>query len=127
MKDEITLQTTKILAGCYELAALLKDSPEYIAYQKAKAAVGKSEASWELLTNFRTLQVRVQLEQLGQQESPALIKELDDLYFTLSMYPEINEFLTAEYRFSKLIGEMQKVFVEELGVDQAVVELSQMN
>lgn len=127
MRDEINLQTTKILAGCHTLAALLKDSPEFVAYQKAKEAVGKNEQSLELLMNFRTLQMRAQVAHLGKEECPALDKELDDMYFTLSMYPEINDFLNAEYRFSKLVGEMQKVFAVELGVEQAAMELSHLN
>ena len=127
MRDEINLQTSKILAGCHELAAMLKNSPEFAAYQKAKEAVGKNESSLELLTSFRALQMRAQVAHLGQQENPALEKELDDMYFTLSMYPEITDFLNAEYRFSKLVGEMQKVFASELGVEQAAIELSHLN
>lgn len=127
MRDEINLQTTKILAGCHSLAALLKDSPEFIAYQKAKEEIGKNETMMELLMRFRSLQMRVQVTHFGKGENPALEKELDDMYFTLSMYPEINDFLNAEYRFSKLVEEMQKVFIAELGVDQATMELSHLN
>lgn len=127
MRDEINLQTSKILAGCHELAAMLKNSPEFIAYQKAKETVGKNESSLELLTKFRGLQMRAQMTHLGRQENPALEKELDNMYFTLSMYPEINDFLNAEYRFSKLVEKMQMVFVSELGVEQAAIELSHLN
>ena len=127
MREEINLQTTKILAGCHELAMLLKDSPEYAAYQKAKEAVGKNESSLELLMKFRTLQMRAQIAHLGKEENAVLEKELDDMYFTLSMYPEINDFLNAEYRFSKLVTEMQKVFAVELGVEQMAMELSHLN
>ncbi|MCI8336687.1 MAG: YlbF family regulator [Peptococcaceae bacterium] len=127
MRDEINLQTTKILAGCHDLAVLLKDSPEFAAYQKAKEAVGKNESVLELLMKFRALQMRVQVAHLGKAENLALEKELDDMYFTLSMYPEINDFLNAEYRFSKLVGEMQKIFASELGVEQAAMELPNLN
>ncbi len=127
MREEINLQTTKILAGCYELAALLKESPEFTAYQKAREAVAKNESTMELLMKFRALQMRAQVAHLGKQANPALEKELDDMYFTLSMYPEINDFLNAEYRFSKLVEEMQKVFAAELGVEQGAAELSSLN
>lgn len=126
-RTEMLLQQEKILACSHQLAELIKNSPEFINYKKAKENLKQSDSSMELLLKFRTLQMKQQLNDFGQLENSALTKELDDIYFTLSMHQEINDFLNAEYCFTKLLNQIQKVFVVDLEMPQEILALSQLN
>lgn len=126
-RQEAEAQKEKILECSRALAQLIKTSTEFVSYKKAKAVLLQHEDSMNLLADFRALQMKLQLTHLEQKENSALEKELDNMYFTLSMHQEINDFLTAEYCLSKLLDQIQKVFVEDLDMQPEQTQLLHMN
>ena len=98
-----------------DLAQELTESKEYKAYQKAKENLAKDNDNLSLLEEFRRRQWEVQVAQmLGQDVDEEVLQGLEHIYQFLSLNPLINEYLMAEYRFARLLGDVQKILSESI-------------
>ncbi|MGI6330666.1 MAG: YlbF family regulator [Zhaonellaceae bacterium] len=98
-----------------DLAKELADSEEYRAFLKAKENLAKDNDNLSLLEEFRKKQWEVQVAQmLGQEVDEELLQNLEQVYQYISLNPTINEYLMAEYRFTRLLGDIQKVLTESI-------------
>lgn len=101
----------------YELANALTRSPEYQQYLATKEKLQEDETNLFILEDYRRQQWEMQMARvLGQEIKEETTQEMEDLYFFLSANPAINEFLTAEYRLSRMIGNVQKIVAEAIGL-----------
>lgn len=101
----------------YELAKALINSPEYLQYQACKEKLEKDVTSYSMLQHFRRQQWEVQMFRLlGQEVNEEVTEELEQLYAFLSAEPVINEYLTAEYQFSRMVSAVQKILSEAIGL-----------
>lgn len=99
----------------HDLARELTASVEYQDYLKAKENLEKDKPNMMLLEEFRRKQWEVQMAQfLGQEIEEEVINQLDQVYQALSLNPLINEFLMAEYRLTRLLGDVQKILSTSL-------------
>ncbi|HBT20133.1 MAG TPA: hypothetical protein DEA47_02005 [Peptococcaceae bacterium] len=96
-----------------ELAKLLADTKEYKDFTAAKENLSKNQICREILDNFRQVQLEVQVAELTGHEVDEEVKEqLERLYDIISTNPTITEYLEAEYRFSRLMSDIQKIIAE---------------
>lgn len=93
-----------------ELAKALAQSEEYKDYVAAKEQLEADEKNLAMLQEFRRQQVEIQMAQMvGEEIDETRLQQLESLYQLLSLNPTINGFLTAEYRFSRLLADIQKI------------------
>lgn len=96
-----------------DLAREIAESPEYKEYLKAKEMVEKDKNNILLLESFRRMQWEIQMIQLlGQEVDEEQLQQLEQIYQMLSANPVINEYLMAEYRFSRVLGDVQKILTQ---------------
>ena len=103
------------------LAALLKSSPEYQNYLAAKEKLKNQGQVVALLSDFRQRQLHLHLAKLLGQDVTDEETQMNDAYVSLSMNPEINEFLNAEYSLIRLLDTMREILGQELDLGLDVV------
>ena len=93
-----------------ELAEALTNCEEYKDFVTAKGNLRKNSANGDMLDLFRQKQFELQMAELAGQEIDEETKEqLETDYQLLSLNPEVNEYLNAEYRFSLVMSDIQGV------------------
>lgn len=98
------------------LAKALRESPEFKEYGEAQKLLANDSAAREMLLDFRKEQFRLQKQKLsGLEVAPEQLEKLDKLYEVLSLNLTVKRFLDAEFRFSKLIGDIQNIINEAAG------------
>ena len=96
-----------------DLAREIVQSKEYKDYIKAKEMIEKDQSNILLLESFRRKQWEIQMAQLlGQEVDEEQLLQLDQIYQLLSANPVINEYLMAEYRLSRVLGDVQKILTQ---------------
>ncbi|MGI6711648.1 MAG: YlbF family regulator [Bacillota bacterium] len=99
-----------------ELAKTLQESEEYQQYIVAKEKLQKDEENAHMLQEFRKRQLEVQIAEISGEDVDSQIEQLEKIYEILSLNPIVNDFLTAEYRLSRVITDVQKILGEALDV-----------
>jgi cell fate (sporulation/competence/biofilm development) regulator YlbF (YheA/YmcA/DUF963 family) len=98
------------------LAKALRESPEFKGYGDAQGLLAKDSAAREMLLDFRKEQFRLQRQKLaGLEVAPEQFEKLDKLFEVLNLNLTVKRFLDAEFRFSRLIGDIQKIINEAAG------------
>lgn len=98
------------------LAKALRESPEFKGYGDAQELLTKDSAAREMLLDFRKEQFRLQRQKLaGLEVAPEQFEKLDKLFEVLNLNLTVKRFLDAEFRFSRLIGDIQKIINEAAG------------
>jgi len=94
----------------HQLARALSNSEEYRQYVEAKTMLEKEEQNRKMLEDFRQQQWELQVAQMtGQEIDERKIQQMEKLYEVLSLNPVISQFLNAEYRLARLMGDIQKI------------------
>ena len=94
----------------HELAKLLGNSDEYNLFKKAKHSLEQDQENVKMLQDFRRKQLEIQMAQIsGVEVDEEYIKQTEQLYEVLSMNSNINEYLNAEYRLSRMMSDIQKI------------------
>lgn len=98
------------------LAKALRESPEFKGYGEAQELLAKDSAAREMLLDFRKEQFRLQRQKLaGLEVAPEQLEKLDKLFEVLNLNLTVKRFLDAEFRFSRLLGDIQKIINEAAG------------
>ncbi|GAW93004.1 YlbF family regulator [Calderihabitans maritimus] len=99
----------------YELAKALAQSEEYKNYLQAKEKLERDDKNLKMLQEFKRRQLAIQMAELaGQEVDEEQIEQVERLYEIISLNPVINEFLTAEYRFSRMMADIQNIINEAI-------------
>ncbi len=102
--------------AAHALAKALRESPEFKGYGEAQALLTKDSSAREMLLDFRKEQFRLQKQQLsGLELAPEQVEKLDKLFEVLNLNLTVKRFLDAEFRFSRLIGDIQRIINEAAG------------
>lgn len=97
----------------HDLARMLGKSEEYKSYQEAKTKLEQDANNVRMLEDFRQMQWEIQMCQMtGQEIDETQVVQLERAYELLSMSPVINQYLTAEYLFAKLMADIQKIVTD---------------
>ncbi|MEW6623125.1 MAG: YlbF family regulator [Bacillota bacterium] len=97
----------------HDLAKSLSKSDEYQEFKKAKSLLEENQESVRLLQDFRRKQLEIQMAQIsGEEIDDEYLRQVESLYELLSLNPRINEYLNAEYRLARMMGDIQKIIGE---------------
>lgn len=98
-----------------ELADAIVGSKEYIEYKKARKDLEKDEENFEILEELRQRQWEIQLDAMLGKDAPFVeTEEVDEIYSSVVDNEKINQFLMAEYRFTKVLTEVQNILLESI-------------
>lgn len=98
------------------LAKALRECPEFKGYGEAQELLAKDSAAREMLVDFRKEQFRLQKQKLsGLEVAPEQHEKLDNLFEVLNLNLTVKRFLDAEFRFSRLLGDVQNIINEAAG------------
>ena len=76
-----------------------------------------------MLHDFQAKQFEIQtLQMLGQEVSLEKKEEFEKMSEVLQFHPTVQDYLQAEYRMIKIMGDIQKIITDALGLDRFEVE-----
>ncbi len=102
--------------AAHVLAKALRESPELKDYREAQDLLTKDSAAREMLLDFRKEQFRLQRQRLaGLEVAPEQLEKLDKLFEVLNLNLTVKRFMDDEFRFSRLMGDIQKIINEAAG------------
>lgn len=104
----------EIYDRAHELAKTIQESEEYRKYLEAKEKLQKDKKNATMLQEFRRRQLELQIVEMSGGDIEGNADQLEQIYQVLSMNPVVNEFLTAEYRFARIITDVQRILGEAL-------------
>ena len=109
-----------------QLAHALGESEEFHKYERAKRNLDQHEAAKVMLEDFRKKQWEFEKKRMnGDQLLQPHEEELRKLSEIIALNPYVREYLMAEYQFSQMMVEVQKIIGEAVGIK--VPELEALN
>ncbi len=99
-----------------DLAKSIKESAEYKSLLETKANIIGRFHTMEVLKEYRQRQFEVQLAQIAGEDFSEDETEVEALYDLMANDPNINDYLTAEYNFTRLMQDIQTILVEGLEI-----------
>ncbi|HHY05669.1 MAG TPA: YlbF family regulator [Clostridia bacterium] len=107
----------------HKLARAIRASSEYRDLKAAQKQLEKNEESQKVLHDFQAKQFEIQtLQMLGQEVSLEKKEEFEKMSEVLQFHPTVQDYLQAEYRMIKIMGDIQKIITDALGLDRFEVE-----
>lgn len=103
-----------------ELAALIRESGEYLDYKAAKERIAGSETE-ALLASYRKLLLRAQAAMVAGEQDEECMEKLRSLGGLLQTDPEASEYLLAELKLSRLLGDVYKILADAADMDTSVL------
>lgn len=104
----------------YELARALRTSPEYQEFKAIRKKVEQNSESLKMLQDFQAKQVEIQtMQMLGKEISPEKRQEYEKMSELLNFHPTVREYLQAEYKLARIMGDIQKILAEALDLKQS--------
>jgi cell fate (sporulation/competence/biofilm development) regulator YlbF (YheA/YmcA/DUF963 family) len=98
-----------------QLAQSLADCPEYLNYKNAKEKLEHQEAAKIMFEDFRRKQLELERRKMnGEKALEAAETELRKLAEVVGLNLFVREYLMAEYQFSKLMMEIQKLLADAM-------------
>lgn len=109
-----------VLERARQLAKALGECDEYVSYKKSLEELEKHEAARIMWTDFQHRQAEIQRARLSGEEIPEeRISELERSYEILMMNPYIRDVIAAEFRFTHLFADVQRIIGEAVGIRYA--------
>ncbi|HBL35234.1 MAG TPA: hypothetical protein DDZ55_00335 [Firmicutes bacterium] len=101
-----------------ELANSIRESQEYLTWQKAKEELDKHEAAKIMLEDFRKKQWELEQTRISGEAVPADQEEQFKKLAEIIQYnPYVRDFLIAEMNLNQMIMEIQRIIASALGVE----------
>ncbi len=99
----------------HSLAKAIKLSPEYASFKECQDKLEKDQGAKEMLTDFRKSQLELQKQKIsGLEVAPEQEKRLTQRWEIINLNLIVKEYLEAEYRFSVLLTDVQRIIGEAL-------------
>ena len=99
----------------HSLAKALKLSSEYTDFKRCQEKLEKDQSAKEMLADFRKSQLELQKQKIsGLEVAPEQEKRLAQRWEIINLNLIVKEYLEAEYRFSVLLTDVQKIIGEAL-------------
>ena len=109
-----------VLERARQLAKALGECDEYVSYKKSLEELEKHEAARIMWVDFQKRQAAIQRARLSGEEIPEeRIKELERSYEILMMNPYVRDVIAAEFRFTHLFADVQRIIGEAVGIKYA--------
>lgn len=98
-----------------KLAGEIKLSQEYLDYKNAKEEVDRNPAFKEKVAKFEELRYAIQLETIkGEEQEKDKVEETKKLYAELVQDPMVKKYFEAEFKFSILLADINKIIAESV-------------
>lgn len=105
----------KVYDTANKLAGEIKLSQEYLDYKKAKEEVDKNPMFKEKVAKFEELRYLIQLETIkGEDQEKDKVEETKRLYAELVQDPMVKKYFEAEFKFSILLADINKIIAESV-------------
>lgn len=106
-----------VLERARQLAKAFENCDEYVGYKRALQELKEHEAARLMYEDFQRRQAEIQSARLsGEDVSEDQIKELEQRYEIIMMNPYVRDAVIAEFRFTQLFAEAQKIIGEAVGL-----------
>ncbi|AEE96476.1 YlbF family regulator [Mahella australiensis] len=104
----------------HELAKALKESQEYIDYDKALKKINANDKNKKMLADFKRQEFQIQAAQLsGQQPDKEDVDKLQRLYQILCYDSDMSDYFAAEFRFNRMMADVYKILGDAVPVDMS--------
>lgn len=102
-----------------EFAGLLRNAPEVVEYREAMKKLNANETNKKMVDDFRKKQFEIYSMQMqGIEVSKEQMNMIENLGKVISMNPEVMQFMQAEYKFSVMWEDINKILQEAIGIDK---------
>ncbi|MGI6587514.1 MAG: YlbF family regulator [Peptococcia bacterium] len=107
----------------YELARAIRASSEYEEFKTIQKQLEENKESQKVLHDFHAKQFEIQtLQMLGKEISSEKKEEFEKISEVLQFHPTVQNYLQAEYKMIKIMGDIQKIITDALGLNEVHVE-----
>ena len=104
------------------LASEMKNSIEYREFSAAKTRAMESSTTRALIEEYNKLQIHAQAALIaGDQESDSL-KKLQKISELLQFDADASDYLMAEFRLKRMVGDVYKILAEAVDIDLGPLE-----
>lgn len=97
-----------------ELAEAILKTKEYAEYKRARRRLERDQENYEILEMYRQRQWEIQLDSILGREPEWEEEEEDDVFTDLADNENVNQFLLAEYRFTRILTEVQDILLDSI-------------
>lgn len=99
----------------HALAGALKQSEEYQVLQAARERLENDHKNKEMLVDLRRGQWELEADRvLGKEIDEQKEKRLEQLTELVNLNPTLRDYLAAEFRFARLMTDIQKILTDAL-------------
>ena len=103
----------------HSLAKAIKESNEFIEFDKIKKEVDKDEQLSEMLKDLQAKQLELQTATMtGQEPSPELISQFQSLSTMIATKPLAAQYMQAEATLSVMINDVFGILGEAIGFNK---------
>lgn len=99
-----------IYQAANHLADLLRQSPEYAKYMAARKRLQNDPLNRALLRDLRDKQYNLQMGRAGVNTPEQQAEYIQDMMMSAALNPTVNEFLNAEFCFSRIVENLGQIF-----------------
>ena len=108
-------------SSTYKLAQDIRDSEEYRTYHELKESVMSDETTAALITEYRKLQITLQMAAAGGQSAdPEDMQRFSGISALLFSKPEVSNFLLAEMRLQQAMADIFRIVTEAAGIELGI-------
>ncbi len=94
----------------HELVKEIKNAPEFIAFQEAKAAIDKEESTKKLVQDFIAKQMEIEYEMMGgKPEDKAKTAQIQQMYQLIIANQKAAAFMQAYMSFQRIVADVYKI------------------
>jgi len=106
---------TQVKDIAYRLAEAITDLPEYREYTEARHRLEQDRDNYAILEMYRHRQWEVHLESMLGKDTRDLEEDLvEEMTENLKGNQAVNDFLLAEYRFTRILAEVQEILISSV-------------
>lgn len=100
----------------------LKQSDEYMQFAAAKEAAMQNDTTRALIADLHKLQMQAQAASLAGKRDDEALNRLQRIGEMLQFNPEAAEYLTAEFRLNRMMGDIYKMLAKAMEIDLSLLE-----
>lgn len=101
----------------HSLARAIRESEECRGYINALQKLKEDKAAFDMLLDFRKEQLELQKRKLSGEDIAGQEEKLAKLYDVINLNIYIRDFLASEYRFARMMADIEKILAEAVGVE----------
>lgn len=105
-----------------ELARQMRQSEEYVAYEKAKELATENDTTRALIDEYHRLQIQAQASVVSGQSNDELMQKLQKVGELLQFDSAASAYLMAEFRLNRMVADVYKILAEAVGIDLGQLE-----